>query len=397
MSEPLRLLLIEDDLVDRQSVRRMLKRGSLKAQVREAESLGDALRALGEEHFDCVLLDLNLPDGDGLELLRRFQEAERSELAPVVVLTGHREEDLIHACLQAGAQDYLIKGRFQGDALERAIRYAQERHRLAQTLAEQASDLKRSNVELERFAYAASHDLQEPLRTLSAMGERLDARYADALGPEGGELLERMLGATERMRLLIKDLLDLSRISTLKADPERVELRGLIEEVEADLAAGLSAAGQGASIEVEDEDELPAVRGVRSQLRRVLQNLIGNALKFRAEGRSPRVILATRVVPAGHRDSFAERAPMARVELSVTDNGIGFAPDQAEAIFQPFKRLHGRTRYPGTGIGLAICKAIVETHRGRVRAEPAPSGQGARFVLTLPAADAGPAPAAQPG
>ena len=152
MSEPLRLLLIEDDLVDRQSVRRMLKRGSLKPEVREAESLADALRALGEEHFDCVLLDLNLPDGDGLELLRRFQEAERSELAPVVVLTGHREEDLIHACLQAGAQDYLIKGMFAGDALERAIRYAQERHRLAQTLAEQAYDLQRSNVELERFA-----------------------------------------------------------------------------------------------------------------------------------------------------------------------------------------------------------------------------------------------------
>ena len=384
MSQTLRLLLIEDDEVDRLSVERMLKRSTLEVEIRAAECLSDALSALAEERFDCVLLDLNLPDGDGLDLLKRLQDAERGALAPVVVLTGHKEQALIHACLGAGAQDYLIKGKFEADALERAIRYAQDRHRLAQTLFEQASDLQRSNVELERFAYAASHDLQEPLRTLSAMGERLGERYGEALGPEGGELLQRMLGATDRMRLLIKDLLDLSRISTLRAPLERVELSEVLEEVLADLAAGLSEAGEGAGVDV--NAPLPAVLGVRTQLRRVLQNLIGNALKFRAPGRPPRVRVEFLLVRAGDSDSFGARTPAPRVELIVADNGIGFAPAHAEEIFEPFKRLHGRTRYPGTGIGLAICKAIVENHRGRIRAEPRPEGEGAQFVLTLRAA-----------
>lgn len=380
------MLVIEDDQVDRQGVRRLLRRAGLEVELHEAERLEEAVAALAEESFDVVLLDLNLPDGDGLDLLRRLQEAEGAP-APVIVLTGHQEDALIDACLQAGAQDFLIKGEFQADALGRAIRYARERFRLGEALREQTHELHRSNVELERFASAASHDLQEPLRTLRAMGERLESRHREQLGPEGGELLERMLGATERMQVLIADLLDLSRISTARVEPTRLELDPLLREVEADLAQRLADAGPGAELSL--EGPFAAVLGVESQLRRLFGNLLGNALKFHAEERPPQVRVRARQVAAGRRDAFQARSPWARLEVSVEDNGIGFPPERALEIFEPFKRLHGRARYPGTGIGLALCKAIVETHGGRIRAEPRADGPGARFVLTLRAAPAG--------
>lgn len=347
-------------------------------EIEEAEQLEEALEQLERGDFDCVLLDLNLPDGDGTELLARLQEAETA-LAPVIVLTGHMEETLIKSCLQAGAQDFLIKGQFDADALQRAIRHARERYAQAEDLLEKSRALQQSNVELERFAYAASHDLQEPLRTLKAMGQRLSERHAEDLGERGGELLERMLGATERMQTLIADLLDLSRISTGDAAPEPVDLVALLGEVRLDLAASL----EESSGELLLPSELPPALGVESQLRRVFVNLSGNALKFRDPERAPRVEITGTLIRAGRRDSFGARPRYPRIELRVEDNGIGIAAEKCEEIFQAFKRLHSRTRYAGTGIGLAITKAIVERHGGQIRAEPREGEPGTRFVFTL--------------
>lgn len=374
MNPALRILLVEDDRVDRRRVRRMLP----GYEIEEAELLEGALELLEGGDFDCLLLDLNLPDGDGTELLTRLQESETA-LAPVIVLTGHMEEELIKSCLQAGAQDFLIKGQFDADGLQRAIRHAVERYAQAEALLEQSKALQRSNVDLERFAYAASHDLQEPLRTLSAMGQRLQERHGEDLGERGGELLERMLGATERMQALIADLLDLSRISTGRAEAVRVDLSKLLGEVRLDLEASLRESGG----ELELPEALPPALGVESQLRRLLVNLIGNALKFRDPEREPRVVIEGSVVRTGRRDSFGARPRYPRLELSVTDNGVGVEAEKCAEIFQAFKRLHSRARYAGTGIGLAICKAIVERHGGQIRAEPREDGPGTRFVFTL--------------
>ena len=379
MSKALRILLIEDDKVDRRRVRRMLP----EFEIEEAEQLQGALELLEGGDFDCVLLDLNLPDGDGTELLERLHEAEAS-LAPVIVLTGQMEENLIKSCLQAGAQDFLIKGEFDSDALQRAIRHARERYAQAEVLLEQSKALQRSNVDLERFAYAASHDLQEPLRTLKAMGQRLHERHAGDLGDSGGELLERMLGATERMQTLIADLLDLSRISTGQVELEPIALDRLLDEVRLDLEASLRDSGG----ELRGPGELPQALGVESQLRRVLVNLIGNALKFRDPERAPLVEVSGALVRAGRRDSFGARPRYRRLEVSIQDNGIGIQAEQCAEVFQAFKRLHSRTRYEGTGIGLAICKAIVERHGGQIRAEPRGDSPGTRFVFTLRAAKA---------
>ncbi len=364
------LLLVEDDAVDRRGVRRMLAAGPLRrATLTEADSVAAAVAALEGGRFDCILMDYRLPDGEGLDLLRRLT-ASGGIPAPVVVLTGHHEEELATSCLTAGAQDYLVKGKFDADALARSIRYARERWRLRQELVDKANALERSNVELERFAYVASHDLQEPLRTIRGFGERLAARCGERLDPTEREYLDRMLAATERMQEQIRDLLALSRISTSEAPPERVELGEVLERVRADLAGHLEA--EQAELEVRPA---PAVLGNEPQLRRLFANLIGNALKFRSPGRAPRVEVS------------AEPAPgePGRLLVTVRDNGIGFEPAMAEAVFRPFKRLHRREQYPGTGIGLAIAKAVVERHGGKIEAEGRP-GEGATFRFTLPLA-----------
>lgn len=378
MSQALRILLIEDDLVDRRRVRRMLP----DCEFAEAEELEGALELLAESDYDCVLLDLNLPDGDGTDLLVRIQEADTAQ-APIIVLTGQKRDALVEACLQAGAQDFLIKGQFDADALERAVRYARERYAQSEALLEQTLALQRSNVELERFASAASHDLQEPLRTLRSMGQLLNDRHSDSLGERGGELLERMLGATERMQALIADLLDLARISTGEATLEPVDLAGVLREVRLDLDASLRDS-QGQLVLPED---LPLALGVESQLRRVLVNLIGNAFKFRDPGRPLEVEVRGHLIPPRRRDSFSARSLYSRLEVSISDNGIGVAAEQVEQIFLAFKRLHSRARYAGTGIGLAICKAIVERHGGQIRAEARDDSPGTRFVFTLRASD----------
>lgn len=369
------MLVVDDDVVDRQSIRRMLDRAAQAFEVTEVETAGAAMATLGRDReLDCVLLDHNLPDEEGLSLLARLRQ-EGGASAPVIMLTGHESDGLAERCLHEGAQDYLVKGRFDQDGLVRAIRWARERFSLTRELAAKAQALARSNVELERFAYVASHDLQEPLRTLSAMGERLGERFDAQLGPEGTELVKRMNDAARRMRTLVDDLLELSRASRGEAARRRVELKPLFEQLRKDLAARFDETGA----ELRLPPTLPAVQADVPQLARLFLNLVGNSLKFCAPGRAPVVSVTATLGRRG-----ADR-PV--VELVLEDNGIGFDPSQAEAIFEPFKRLQPRTRYPGTGMGLALARAIVERHGGRIRAEGRP-GQGASFHLTLPAADA---------
>jgi light-regulated signal transduction histidine kinase (bacteriophytochrome) len=230
-----------------------------------------------------------------------------------------------------------------------------------------ATRLERSNRELETFASVASHDLQEPLRKIRAFGDRLASKYGAQLKPEARDYLERMCGAAARMQALIENLLTLSRVTT-KAQPfVAVDLGSVARDVLSDLESRI--AQTGGRVEV---GELPSLVADATQMHQLFQNLLVNAMKFHRAGVPPVVQVSARALPDSER-----------FELEVKDNGIGFEPQYAERIFGMFQRLHGRSEFEGTGIGLAICRKIVERHDGTVVASGVP-GEGALFTVTLP-------------
>ncbi|MBT3271221.1 PAS domain S-box protein [Candidatus Poribacteria bacterium] len=234
-----------------------------------------------------------------------------------------------------------------------------------QEIAGYASRLESSNRELEDFAYVASHDLQEPLRKILSFGDLL----ADEVGEEGADYLRRMQDAATRMRALISDLLTLSRLSTRALPFEPTDITQIAREVVEDLETAI--ADSGATVEVGDLGE---VHADPVQMRQLLQNLIGNALKFRKDGLPPKVQV------------YVEEPSQAQDggwRLFVRDDGIGFDEKYLDRIFTPFQRLHGRSGYAGSGMGLAICKKLVERHGGSITAESTP-GTGATFVVTMP-------------
>lgn len=266
------------------------------------------------------------------------------------------------------------------------VRAEEEAHRMGQqaavnaALARQADALKQLNEELEvrnrelqEFAYVASHDLQEPLRKITTFADLLAVEYGDRLDEGAHHFLERMQSAAVRMSRLITDLLTFSRVRTGGERFDPVDLNGVVRDVLTDLDAAIREAE--ARIEV---DGLPTIEADASQMYQLLQNLISNALKFRASGRQPIIRVTGTVGPDGESPDGR-----AYCHLAVHDNGIGFDEKYLGRIFMPFQRLHTRTAYPGTGIGLAICRRIAERHGGTLTAHSVP-GEGATFRCTLP-------------
>lgn len=236
-----------------------------------------------------------------------------------------------------------------------------------------AVELQRSNRELEQFASVASHDLQEPLRKIQAFGDRLQARCAAGLGDQGREYLDRMRSAAARMSTLINDLLAFSRVTTRAQPFVPVDLGREARAVVSDLEGRLHQTGGRVEL-----GPLPTLHADPMQMRQLLQNLIGNGLKFHKPGEAPAVRVEGRLRPesGGPENGIWE--------ITVQDNGIGFEEKYLDRIFELFQRLHPRNQYEGTGIGLAICRKIVERHGGTISARSTP-GQGATFVVTLPA------------
>ena len=236
-------------------------------------------------------------------------------------------------------------------------------------------ELERSNRELQDFAYVASHDLQEPLRKIQAFGDRLAKHGGDALDPRSRDYLARMQDAATRMRTLIEDLLTFSRVTTHARPFEPVDLNAVLREAEDILSERLADCGGRISA-----DELPVVHADYRQMLELFQNLLANALKYHREAVPPNVHVRSR--HAANEDGTPS------VVIEVEDNGIGFEQDYRERIFGIFQRLHGRGAYEGNGVGLAVCRKIVERHGGSITAEGRP-GEGATFVVTLPIGPAG--------
>lgn len=264
--------------------------------------------------------------------------------------------------LRLGDQDCLlvslvdITGRKRLEDDRQTIGFALEKH---------VAQLAESNRELERFAYVASHDLQDPLRVISNYSGLLTQKFGDSLGENGRRWLQYLAASSSRLSEMIDDLLEYSSLRRTDHRKDRVDMAALAAECKAVLKEPLKAAGGDISWE-----DLPVIVGDRHQLRQLLQNLFGNAIKFRRADTHPQIRL------------HAEKNPEGWL-FQVSDNGIGIEPQYRERIFQIFQRLHTRDQYPGTGIGLAVCKRVVQNHGGNIWVEST-VGTGSTFFFTIP-------------
>jgi signal transduction histidine kinase len=359
----IKVLLVEDDEDDYIITRELLAEvEGVDYNLEWLSTYEAGLDAVLRCGHDVCLVDYRLGARDGVELVATaFKNGCR---APMIVLTGQGDRLIDMRAMEVGAADYIVKGKIDAATLERAIRYALERGRLLGELNRQKDELARSNAELQQFAYVASHDLQEPLRMVSSYLQLIQRRYGGKLGSDADEFIAFAVDGANRMRNLINDLLTYSRVGTRAKDFRATSTEEALRLGLANLKVAIEESGAKVTY-----DKMPDVVADDSQLVQLFQNLVGNAIKFRGD-KAPEVHVVAQ--PNGRECVFGVR-----------DNGIGIDPKHTERIFQVFQRLHDRTQYPGTGIGLSICKKIVERHGGRIWVESAP-GQGATFWFSVP-------------
>lgn len=316
------------------------------------------------------MYSLHRPDGSNfpseeLPLVRAVQEGVTSVNVELLVRLESGEETI----LLVNAAPVIDAGQQIAGAVAAFLDITEVvQTRLA--LAKYAGKLELSNRELEDFASIASHDLQEPLRKVKAFSERLMLTAADKLSGEEHEYLIRMHNAAKRMSEMLGDLLEYSRVSTKAQPHSTINLRKIAQEAVSDLEIQIE--GSKGKVEIED---LPVIEAEPIQMRQLLQNLVGNALKFHRPKVPPQVKVWGQIVNVERCGEYAE--------IMVADNGIGFDERFLESIFQPFYRLHGRTKYEGSGMGLTICRKIVDRHGGSITAISKP-GEGATFIVRLP-------------
>jgi light-regulated signal transduction histidine kinase (bacteriophytochrome) len=255
-------------------------------------------------------------------------------------------------------------------------------HQRTQQLEEKNRELEARNKELASFTYAASHDLQEPLRKIQTFSDRI-LETPPGIPQEKQDLFRRIQSAVARMKLLIENLLSYSKVEVSKPGFEVTDLNAVLQEVKNDLSESIQNTGA-----VIDYGELPKLTVVPFQLQQLLTNIIGNAIKFRKKDTSPHIIIEGVVVKGKNIPEFNAPPEKQYYHLRISDKGIGFEQQYAEKIFDIFQRLHGQSEYEGTGIGLAICRKIMETHKGFITAHGEP-GKGSSFHIFLPLDETG--------
>jgi signal transduction histidine kinase len=249
---------------------------------------------------------------------------------------------------------------------------------IEEDLKRKVKELFQSNQELEEFAYIASHDMQEPLRKIITFSDRLSDKYKEVLTGDGAMYLSRMITAAGNMRNLINDLLDFSRITKTAQLFEPVDLEGILRQVKNELELNIEETGT----EIRSE-KLPVIDAIPSQMKQLFLNIICNSIKFRRKDVAPVLAIKASTLSEMEKLKYEFRAETVYHKIEVADNGIGFEEEYALRIFQVFQRLHGKSEYPGSGIGLAICKKITEYHHGAIYAENV-EGVGAVFIFILP-------------
>jgi len=364
------VLVIEDERTQRMILRAALERDGF--EVEEAVDGFDGLRAFDAIRPDIVLMDVRMPGMDGFAAcaaLRRRPDAER---LPILMLTILNDIESINRAYEAGATDFITKP-VAWPVLGHRLRYmlrasnafnelARSETELLRRVAERTAELNAANAELEAFSYSVSHDLRAPLRAVRGFAALLK-NAAQALDAGERELLDHITRHTHRMSVMIDDLLRLSRISRNNGlSHEKVDLGPLaartVENMRGDYPR--------ASVKI---SPLPSLRCDAGLMQQVFENLIGNALKYSAKNASPEIEIGTADSAEGS-------------VIFVRDNGVGFDLAEAATLFGVFQRFHGEDDFPGTGVGLAIVKRIVERHGGRVWAQSTP-GAGSSFFFTL--------------
>jgi signal transduction histidine kinase len=363
----LRVLLVEDNPADVELVLVTLRKDGFDVSsevVQTAEEFTLRIQAIG---FDVILADYKLPQWRGMEALEILRCANLD--VPLIVVTSYLGEEKAVECVKQGATDCVLKDHLP--RLPVSVRRALEEKRLRELrrqsereLAYKASELARSNADLEQFAYVASHDLQEPLRMIANYTQLLAERYLGKLDEQADKYIRYSVDGAVRMQALIQDLLKFSQVGKSEIKPRTTECRALVEQAVKNLQAAVEESGA-----VVNWNGLRVVMADPTQLTQVFQNLIANAIKFRGA--------ETPVIQIDSEEKDHEWV------LTVSDNGIGIPAESWQDIFVIFRRLHTRTEYAGNGIGLSICKKIIERHGGKIWIE-AQATPGCCFKFTLP-------------
>ncbi|RJQ56736.1 MAG: hybrid sensor histidine kinase/response regulator [Nitrospiraceae bacterium] len=377
MPKPLHILIVEDSEDDAFLLLRELRKGGYEVTSERVETAEAMKAALGKGGWDIVISDYVLPVFGGLAALSILKESGQD--LPFIIVSGNIGEDIAVGAMKAGAHDYIIKGNLTrlAPAVERELREAEVRREkrqaeealrrsheeLERKVEERTAELVRSNKELEQFAYIASHDLQEPLRMITSYLDLLDKRYRGKLEKDAGEFIDYAAGGAAHMKTLLNDLLVYSRVGTKGKPFELTDLNISLKSAISNLKKRVEESGAQITC-----GNLPGIYADETQMVQLFQNLIGNAIKFRNSD-APRVTVSSEL--KGNEWT-----------IRVSDNGIGIDPKFFDKIFQIFQRLHTKGQYPGTGIGLSICKKIVERHGGRIWVESEP-GKGSTFCFTL--------------
>lgn len=379
----------------------------------KANSGRQALKILLTEFdFALILMDVKMPNLNGFETASLIYEREKLKHIPIIFITANNfGDENIYRGYQSGAVDYIYKP-INPDVLRAKVTvlidlYKKNRQLLAQEqrlvainksleieikerkaneekvkhlnrqLLENIASLESANKDLDRFAFMASHDLQEPLRKIRMFSDRLALRYKNLLDEDGKTNIHRIQKAAERMQALITDILTFSKLSIDKPAFVETDLNMLISEMLIEMDEDLHE--KKAQVIV---DRLPTLHVNPSLMKPLFHNLIGNALKYRKKGVEPRVRITSDVSePSNGRTGKDPNEKYCRI--FVEDNGIGFEQKYAEEIFGMFKRLHHNTEFEGTGIGLALCKKIVEQHKGYISAR-SKVNEGSTFIVSFP-------------
>lgn len=397
---PTEVLGISEDVTEK--VKAAFERERMNTLLNEAESV------MNFGSWTWYVLENKIIWSDGLYRIFGYDPADRKELETTLpdyyefvhpddlegikqrnaafLETGEQYDDYEHRIINKNGEHKTLIARAKvvdfaedGKTITRVVGStidATYLKKMQRELEQKVTKLNLSNRDLEQFAYVASHDLQEPLRKIMAFGERLHLSLGDTLDEKPALYLDRVLNAASRMRELIDNLLSLSRLTNDNLF-EKVDLNEVLREVLSNN-----------EISIEDtqakivSENLPIVDGVRSQLGQLFNNLLSNAIKFRKNDQTPEITISNQLITVEEEKSYLINKNK-YLKFTVADNGIGFDEQYAEQIFTIFKRLHGRTEYAGTGIGLAICRKLIDNHNGFIYAASAPMG-GTVFTIILP-------------
>lgn len=363
------VLLVDDERASLLALEAVL--ADLEIEIVSVDSGRAALRQMLDRDFALVVLDVGMPDLDGFAAAKLIRARPRSRATPIIFLTGRREVEALYRAYDLGAVDYLLKPVVPAVLRSKVLAFV-ELNRKTETIRRQVEELaaardqlERSQADLAQFASIAAHDLKEPLRTISSFLQLLAEHLGDGLDESSRRYLRFALDGARRLQALIEDLLAYARLGAAGPARDVVSLQAVLATVLSKMGAAIESSRAMISV-----GPLPEVSGSAGRLEQLMQNLLENALKFTPPGASPQVEIAGRC---------EERT----WHFWVRDHGIGFDGKHADRIFVPFQRLHTAAEYGGTGIGLALCKRIVELHGGRIWAEGTP-GEGATIHFTLP-------------